>query len=71
MVLALLPSQVLCAGAISLFRDESFGHIMVKHDIQFQDTHQIVTVPMETRGCTVFAVYQDNNILHFDAVFLQ
>ena len=40
--LSLLAAEILGTGAIGFLGDKSSGHIMVEHNIQFQNTDQVV-----------------------------
>ena len=63
-IFALFVAQVFGADVIGLLRNKSARFVMVEHDIEFQDAHQVIAMPPEPLGCPVFAVNQHNDILH-------
>src|SRR5579864_860693 len=63
MILALFVAQVFRTGVIGFFRNKSARFVMVEHDIELQNTHQVIAMPSEPLGCTVFAVNQHDDIL--------
>src|SRR5579859_185134 len=56
---------------IGFFGDETSGHVVCEHDFELEDTDQIIAFFVQAIGSSMFAVDQDNDILHLDAILFQ